>query len=53
MYLTPSYNQRELNKKAKLIIQMSGNTTSIMDPVFMDKVGGTSLGVHQLKEHLP
>lgn len=33
------FNQRELNKKAKLIIQMRGNTTAIMDPVFMDKPG--------------
>ena len=52
-YLTQSYNQRELNKKAKLIIQMRGNTTAIMDPVFMDKVGGECTELKLLIDHLP
>ena len=30
--LTLPYNQRELNRKAKLIITMHGNSTTIEDP---------------------
>ena len=31
-FLTATYNQREVNRKAKLIISMSGNSTSISCP---------------------
>lgn len=30
--LTKSYNQRELNRKAKLVISMKGQSTYITDP---------------------
>ena len=37
--LTTWHNQRENTRGAKLIINMSGNQTTIMDPTAMDRGG--------------